>query len=939
MRPGVMANLNGRAPARSAGAWPGRSCQPCRGSFPGPAPDEIALNRLMPASVSWSIALRHEVRGCQPALMRATLIGMRLLERESSLASLAAYAREAQGGDGRLVLVAGEAGVGKSALLEQFERDLPDARWSWGACDGLFTPRPLGPLFDIADRLGGDLLDLCQARAARDELFGALLRHVAEPGTLDVVVVEDVHWADEATVDLLRFLGRRIRNAAVLLVVSYRDEDLTATDPLRAALGELARQQPARRVELAPLSADAVRHLAGNSGLDAAELYRLTGGNPFYVTEVLQAGLSEVPAAARDAVLARAARLSSGARDVLDVAALTGARSDLRLVEAVTACAPPAVDEVLASGLLAGDGLWLRFRHEIARLAVERAMAAHRHRVIHARILAALEESGSDDDAQLAFHAEGAVDGPAVLRYATAAAHRAAELASHREAAAQFERALRYAAGTAPETAAGLCDGLADEAGLLDRWQDAADAGERGVELWRQAGDRLREGATLRQLSRSMWRLCRGSEAAAAAEAAMAILEPLGPSAELAWAAASLASTRMLDGDDDAAIMLARQAQVLAESLSVPGALSDALNTEACAVGNRGGDWAAPMHRALDVAIAAGLQTQAGRAYSNLHASYCGERQFSEADGVFAAGIAYCDEHDVGTYGICLRGGRTFALEQLGRWEELESLSEELLMRSGASPVNRIVPLCSLGMVRARQGAAGRWECLDEAMAHAAGSGDPQFLVSARLARAEAYWLEGQPDSARREAELADDVCALCDSWDRGAVAAWLRRTGSSRPPRSDLAEPGRLQAAGDWEQAARRWTGLGCPYEAGLVLYDAPDEAPLREALKIFTELGASAAVQVTRQKMRLLGIRSIPAGPRAATRAHPLGLTRRECEVLELICAGHTNAEIAAKLFISTKTVDHHVSAVLAKLDAPTRDIAAAHAARLGLVGAATR
>lgn len=206
-----------------------------------------------------------------------------------------------------------------------------------------------------------------------------------------------------------------------------------------------------------------------------------------------------------------------------------------------------------------------------------------------------------------------------------------------------------------------------------------------------------------------------------------------------------------------------------------------------------------------------------------------------------------------------------------------------------------------------------------------------------RLARAEAYWLQGETAEAIREAELADDVCAVIDAWDRGAVAAWLRRTGSHLSPRDDLAEPYRLQVAGDWEHAARLWTGLGCPYEAALALHDATHETALREALRIFIGLGASAAAQLTRQKMRLLGIRSIPAGPRAATRAHPVGLTRREREVLDLICAGHTNAEIAAKLFISIKTVDHHVSAVLAKLDAPTRDVAASHAARLGLVGAA--
>jgi DNA-binding CsgD family transcriptional regulator len=863
---------------------------------------------------------------------------MRLLERELSLASLAGYAREARQGDGRLVLVAGEAGVGKSSLLEQFQRDLPDAQWSWGACDGLFTPRPLGPLFDLAGQLGGELLDRCRARAGRDELFGALLNQIGSPGTLDVVVVEDVHWADEATVDMLRVLSRRIRSATVLLLVTYRAEDVTETDPLRAALGELARQRPTRRVDLAPLSADAVRQLAGSSGLDAAELYRLTGGNPFYVTEVLQAGISEVPQAKGEAGLARPARLNTPGRHLLDVTALIGTRGDLQLVEAVTACRPSAVDEVLASGLLAEDGTCLRFRHEIARLAVEQAIAAHRRRAIHTRILAALEAAGGDDDAQLAFHAEAAGDGPAVLRYATAAARRAAELRSHREAAAQFERALRFAAGAARETVAGLCDGLACEAGLLDLWQDAVDTGERALELWRAAGDRLRESATSRQLSRALWHSCRGSEATIAAEAAVAIVEPLGPSTELAWAYATLSANRMLAGHYDAAIGLSRRAQALAESLNVPEALSEALTAEGTAVAREGHeDWVPPLRRALDIAVSEGLHQQAGRAYSNLSGNYSDQRRFAEAEKVFAAGIAYCDEHDIRAHGIFMRSNRTEMLEILGRWAEASSLSVELISHTGASPASRILPLVSLGRIRARQGAPGCWECLDDAAPTAERTGEPQFLVPVRLARAEAHWLEGQLDYARHEAEQADDACARTDAWGRGAVAAWLRRTGSPRPPRGELAEPCRLQAAGDWAEAARLWTSLGCPYETALALHDAPDEAALRDALKIFTGLGALAAAQITRHKMRHLGIRSIPRDPRPVTQAHPLGLTQREREVLELICAGNTNSQIAAKLFISTKTVDHHVSAVLAKLDAPTREIAASHAARLGLAGPA--
>ena len=272
--------------------------------------------------------------------MRPHTYLMKLLERQRSLAELTQFAAEARAGNGQLVLIAGDAGVGKSALVEQFQQDLPAARWSWGACDGLFTPRPLGPLFDLAGQLGGELAGLCRADASREQLFGALLRQISEPETLDVVVIEDAHWADEATIDLLRFLGRRLRDRTALLIVTYRDEGAGPIPALRVALGDLAAMRATRRVLLAPLSAAGVAELATGSGLDPAELYRLTSGNPFYVSEVLQAGLREIPAAARDAVLARLARLSGPAREIVDVAALTGARTEQWLTRIWSAAHP-----------------------------------------------------------------------------------------------------------------------------------------------------------------------------------------------------------------------------------------------------------------------------------------------------------------------------------------------------------------------------------------------------------------------------------------------------------------------------------------------------------------------------------------------------------------------------------------------------------------------
>jgi DNA-binding CsgD family transcriptional regulator/tetratricopeptide (TPR) repeat protein len=855
----------------------------------------------------------------------------RLLERESSLKSLREYAGEAQRGEGRLVLVAGEAGVGKSALLERVRGEMSGARWWWGACDGLFTPRPLGPLFDLAEQLGGELAELCRTGAERDELFRALLRQISSPGSLDVVVIEDVHWADDATLDLLRYVGRRLRDTSVLLVATYRDDALAPDNPLRVALGDLASQRYTRRIGLAPLSSLAVAELAADSGLETAELYRLTGGNPFYLTEVLRAGTAAVPASARDAVLARTARLGGDAREVLDVAALTGTRVELPLLKAAMDTATnAAVDELVSAGLLDGDGGGLRFRHEIARLAVAQAVPAYRAQAIHRMVLAALPQVGCDDDARLAFHAEAAGDRAAVLRYAPAAARQAARLASHREAAAQYERALRFADGADPASLARLHQGYADEAALIDRWREAETAGERALTLWREAGDRLREGDVLRRLSRIRWNMCRGTEAVAAAEAAVATLEPLGPSVELAWAYATFANQRMLYADHDTAMDLAGRAQALATMLGAYNVLSDALNTQAASFASKDQEWAGQMRRALDLALAGGYHDQAARAYTNLSSIHADKRQYAEAQRYLAEAIAFCDEHDITTYGTCLRNEQYGLLERTGRWGEAVELTSELLRTVTRSPANRLCALIRLATISARRGEPEVWDYLDQAVTLAYDNGEPQQRVPVRLGRAEAHWLAGRTGEAMREAELADDACANLDSWVRGSVAVWLRRTGSRRPVRGEVAEPYRLMLDGEAERAAELWTELGCPYDAAMALSGASDQASLRAALDILTGLGAAPAIRIVRRRLRALGERSIPLGPRTATRAHPLRLTRREREVLDLIRDELTNAEIAAKLFISAKTVDHHVSAILAKLGVPTRAAAANLAAR---------
>lgn len=859
-----------------------------------------------------------------------------LLERTESLAVLSDALDEAGNGQGRLVFVTGEAGVGKTSLVGAFcEAAGARSRVLVGACDPLFTPRPLGPLADVATETGGGLAELVKAGAPPHQVLAALSDELQLHRT--VLVLEDVHWADEATLDVLRLLGRRVRALPALVIATYRDDELDITHPLRLVLGDLVRLQTTTRLRLASLSATAVASLAEPVGVDAEALYRNTGGNPFFVTEVLAAPQEEIPATVRDAVLARSIGLGDRARPLLEAAAVVPPSADLWLLEALTDDIA-GLQECLGSGMLKRVGKAIAFRHELARLALEEELSPDRRLALHRRALRALAEprSGTPDLERLAHHADAAGDAEAVLRFAPAAAARAASLGAHREAAAQYERALRFATGLAPKELAELLKRWSRECYLTDQADNAIDALRRAVDCYAELGDRVREGETLASLSDILWCPGRGPEARQTGLEAVALLEQLPPGRELALAYSNLTDLYRKAADLETARVWGDRAFKLAERLDEPEVMASVLKSIGALEFMAGlPQGKVKLERSVGLARSAGLQEDVVEALLRLAWITTDGKAYASASCYIEDGLEICREQGFDLSHLYFVAYRARIQLDQGHWEEAIESATLLLHERYISTFPRIFALVVLGLVRGRRGDPDAAEPLQEALALAEPTGELPRIAPVAAARAEVAWLAGEPDAV---IEATDGCFELAvqrgAAWPIGELAYWRWRAGLPEEIPKKAAEPYALQIAGEWSQAAELWTELGCPYEAALALAEADDDDALRLALDDAQRLGARPLATIVARRLRERGVRAIRRGPRATTRANPAQLTARELEVLGLVTAGLRNAEIGRRLHLSTRTVDHHVSAILRKLGVRGRAEASAAAQRLELL-----
>jgi DNA-binding CsgD family transcriptional regulator len=857
-----------------------------------------------------------------------------LLERNAELDDLGGVLRGAAQGRGATVLISGEAGIGKTTLVRTFaDGAMATARVLVGACDDLLTPRALGPFRDMAMETES-LRTAFASGGDRETVLMTILDVLSEAPGPNVMIVEDLHWADDATLDAVRFLARRVEGVPAVLVLTYRDDE--PDHQLQRVLGALTGDR-VHRFKLEPLSLEAVTLLNSAGRLASDDLFGATGGNPFYVTEVLASAEAEVPATVRDAVLARLRLLGHRARSALDLLSVIPARVERPLADVLLEGEPAVLDEAERRGVIVASPTHLWFRHELARRAIEQSLGTSTRISFNRRVLDALLDTGVEAS-RIVHHAVQAHADEVVAEFAPTAASDAARAGAHREALEHYARALSLRDGLlTPRDRAAVLQGSASSLYLLQRYGDGAEHGRAAIALWEEIGDTIRLGETLVTYGYNVYWTGDPESARAAAHRAVELLEPQGPTGVLALAYGVSAGIRLM-ADDPEGVAWGLKAQAVAEKLGRDELVASALNyvgSIKMSMGDPEGETL--LERALD--ITQRLPPHSGawiacRICANYASKLLRFARVDQAERYVERGLAISREFDL-QHGTSRLEAHSATINLFrGHWDEAEATLRDLIRLPRDEGLNDAYVLASLGRLLARRGDPDAQDHLRRAWAIAGRSGEAARVAGLAVDWLEWAWLTEQGLPATVDLKAALELAERRNHNEfRGAILRYLARMGELVEPFEECPERFALGISGRWKEAAEQWEQLGNPYESALELLDSHEVDPTLDALSALDELGAEPAAALARRRLRELGVRRIPRGPQPTTKENPAGLTSRQVDVLALLAGGLTNAEIAEKLVVSTRTVDHHVSAILAKLGTSTRREAAAAALELGI------
>jgi len=862
---------------------------------------------------------------------------MELIERDSLLASLRQIFKNVADGEGHCVFISGEAGIGKTALVKAFcKEQADDCSIYMGACDALFTPRPLAPLYDILWQVNKDRWPIVAANEDRSAFFTSFFQELHTKKGKLLIVFEDIHWADEGTLDFIRFFARRISFLPCLFILTYRDDEIHSGHPLQNVLGQLP-PDSFSRLMVTPLSKQAVIKMATHKGYNGEEVYSISEGNPFYVNEILASYSPGVPDSIKDSILSVYERQKQGTKNAWQVWSIMPEGLEIERVPKIKLSMD--IDHCFAISVIVVQNGKVVFKHELYRRTIEESLTPFKRIALNKMMLELFlkdfEEKGEIE--RILHYAKNANEKKLVVKYAPLAARKAASIGTHKEASKLFLTAIEYGETNDTDLLAELYGSYAYECYLSNQIKNAIVYEEKSLHIWLEKRQTKKVGSSLCFLSRLWWFEGKGKKAEDFARQAVEVMKEQPSSGANAMVFSNISELKMLSGESTESMSWGDKAIAMAKEQDDKEILCHALNNVGSVkmrIPSFKENGLELLQQSLEIALNNSYHEAAARAYANLASNALKMRMYLAAKKAIEDGMRYCEEKGLDLWGAYMSSLKARLNLETGNWTAACSIANDLLINESQPAVVRITALIVAATVTMRQGENDVVSLLLEAKAKAFETRELQWVIPSMIALLEYEWLSGKIIIQKED---IDQTLALMQETGTNSTetefAFWMWKAGRQRVPAKEIKEayhPGNAERA---LKSAAEWENFGCPYEQALALFEGNDDDK-RKAIGIVHELGATVVHKKMKQQMRDLSIKNIPRGIRKSTRSNAAFLTSREMDVLQLIRQGLQNKEIAAQLFISAKTVDHHISNLLFKLDASSRSKAVTEAIRLGIL-----
>jgi predicted ATPase/DNA-binding CsgD family transcriptional regulator len=865
---------------------------------------------------------------------------MELLERDRFLTSLQTAFNNIEAGEGHCIFVSGEAGMGKTSLVKAFCKEQKGGCNIYqGSCDALFTPRPLAPLYDIIWQVNGEFWPNSHTIEVRSELFSGFFRELSKQKEKTLIIFEDIHWADEATLDFIKFFARRIAQLRCLFILTYRDDEIHSHHPLRNVLGQLP-PDSFTRMQLLPLSREAVKKLASEKGYSGEDVYSISGGNPFYVNEILSSYSLGVPDNINDSIISAFDRLDGKTRQIWELLSVIPDSFEVKYLEKFEPLHAAALERCIESKiLLVRDGR-IFFKHELFRRTIEASLSPLKRVSLNKNILDMLQESFKQNQEieRIVHHAKNANEYELVAHYAPLAAKQAASVGAHIEASKLYLTAIEYYQGNNKDLLLQFFEAYAYECYLTNQIKEAIIYTSKSLELWMEKNDKEKIGNSMRFLSGLWWNEGNLEKADNFAKRAIEVLNDQPSSKAKAMAYGNISQLKMFADQPGECIYWGEKAIALAEELADKAILSYAMGNVGSAqvripaYRQKGLEL---LQQSLEIALQNSYHEHAARAYTKLGYNGIIIKDNELAKKSLDAGILYCEENNLNLWRIYVLTLKARFKLETGNWNEACAIADNIINNEDPAKMIKIFALTVLATIKMRRGDKEDIPVLlTEAKEKAFETMELQRIIRALAACLEYEWITGQRFI---EKESLDSTIKMIEQmgnvYDNSEFAFWLLKARKQRLPLKEIYEGYEMNSPAKAQRAAALWKKSGCPYNEALALFEGSDDDK-RKAITIVQGLGATAVYEKMKLEMRGSGIKSIPHGIRKTTRSNPALLTDRELDVLQLLNESLQNKEIATRLFISAKTVDHHISAILFKLEVNSRGKAVQKAVRLEII-----